>query len=314
MRRQSIACVSLLTSLTQVQPFLLPRPGLAPRTAGQLRTPRFAHPRLRVSEDQLTRPESKCEGADDEEHAPPDSVTAASALVSSALLAEGVQLAGTALLLYLAQRYTETSSPVEAVSHMISYTQELGLTGYCLFAALLVFLQVVPIAAAFVLTLSAGAIFGAVKGTLVVLSCSTISASISFMISRSFGRQSVLEAAAASPQFKAIDGAFANASFSTSLTLITLLRLSPLLPFAWANYVFGLSPVPLAAFSVGTFVGCFPAVAGYVSAGQLGAEMVVNGAEANPLVLGIGILATVGAISVAGNIANEALKDMDIDL
>mmetsp|Transcript_17057 Transcript_17057/g.40702 ORF Transcript_17057/g.40702 Transcript_17057/m.40702 type:complete len:201 (+) Transcript_17057:174-776(+) len=200
MRRQSIACVSLLTSLTQVQPFLLPRPGLAPRTAGQLRTPRFAHPRLRVSEDQLTRPESKCEGADDEEHAPPDSVTAASALVSSALLAEGVQLAGTALLLYLAQRYTETSSPVEAVSHMISYTQELGLTGYCLFAALLVFLQVVPIAAAFVLTLSAGAIFGAVKGTLVVLSCSTISASISFMISRSFGRQSVLEAAAASPQ------------------------------------------------------------------------------------------------------------------
>ena len=54
-------------------------------------------------------------------------------------------------------------------------------------------------------------------------------------------------------QFRAIDAAFADASFSTSLTLITLLRLSPVLPFAWANYVFGLSGVPFAAFSLGTF-------------------------------------------------------------
>ena len=69
-----------------------------------------------------------------------------------------------------------------------------------------------------------------------------------------------------SPQFRAIDNAFGSASFGTSLTLITLLRLSPVLPFAWANYIFGLSPVPWAAFTLGTFVGCLPAVAGYVSA------------------------------------------------
>ena len=123
-----------------------------------------------------------------------------------------------------------------------------------------------------------------------------------------------MDAAQESTQFRAIDAAFAEAEFGTSLTLITLLRLSPVLPFAWANYVFGLSPVPLAAFSVGTFVGCLPAVAGYVSAGQVGAEIAVNGAESNPIVLGLGIAATIGAITVAGNIATGALKDFDLDL
>ena len=173
--------------------------------------------------------------------------------------------------------------------------------------------QVVPIAAAFILTVSAGAIFGGVKGTAMVLTCSTISASISFGVSRSFGRQLVLEAAQESPQcaalpgpptppplpphptappqvsqlrarvrlpspprFKTLDDAFSNASYGTSLLLISLLRLSPVLPFSWANYIFGLSPVPFSAFSLGTFLGCFPAVSAYVNAGKLGAEIVVR--------------------------------------
>ena len=47
---------------------------------------------------------------------------------------------------------------------------------------------------------------------------------------------------------------------------------------------------------------CLPAVAGYVSAGQVGAEIAVSGAESNPLVLGLGIAATLGAITLSGNI------------
>ena len=46
----------------------------------------------------------------------------------------------------------------------------------------------------------------------------------------------------------------------------------------------------------------------------MGAEIAVNGAESNPIVLGLGIAATIGAISVAGNIATSALKDLDVDL
>jgi len=245
---------------------------------------------------------------------PAGSLVAGAALASSAIIAEGVQIAGTASLLYLGQQYTGSSGPVETVSAMIDYLQSQGGAGYAIFAAAMIFFQVVPIAAAFVLTVSAGAIFGAVKGTALVLTCSTASASISFLISRSVGRDKVLELAKQSPQYQTLDAAFASASFSTSLTLITLLRLSPVLPFSWANYVFGLSGVPWTAFSLGTFLGCAPAVAAYVSTGQLGAEIVVNGAETNPALLALGIAATIGAVTVSGNIASQALQDMDVDL
>jgi len=239
---------------------------------------------------------------------------AAGALASSAVIFEGVQIAGTAALFWLGQRWTGAETPVELVTELISAIQGLGAEGYAVFAGMMVFFQVVPIAAAFVLTVSAGAIFGTLKGTAMVLSCSTLSAAISFTISRSFARELVLEQAKESPQFQALDEAFGRSSYSTSLLLITLLRLSPVLPFSWANYIFGLSPVPFTAFSLGTFLGCLPAVAAYVNAGRLGAEIVVNGAEGNDLLLGVGIVATVGAITVAGNIASKALKQMDIDL
>ena len=86
------------------------------------------------------------------------------------------------------------------------------------------------------------------------------------------------------------------------------------MPFVWGNYLFGLSPLPLTTFSLGTFVGCAPAVAVYVSAGQVGAEIAVNGAGTNPYLLGLGVAATIGAVSVAGNIASDALKEAGLEV
>jgi|EP00900_Chrysochromulina_parva_P014205 uncharacterized membrane protein YdjX (TVP38/TMEM64 family) len=249
-----------------------------------------------------------------DEEKPLGTAVAAGALASSALILEGVQFSGTAALFYFGQQWTGTSNPAEEVRFMIEYFQGLGTEGYFAFAAATIFLQVVPVAAAFILTVSAGAIFGAVKGTATVLTCSTMSATISFFLARNLGRAGLLEATKESKQFQALDKAFGSAGFGTSLTLITLLRLSPVLPFAWANYVFGLSPVPAAAFSVGTLLGSFPAVAAYVSAGSVGADVVINGADFDPVLLGVGVAATLGAITFAGKIATDALKDLDVDL
>eukprot|EP00747_Dinoflagellata_sp_TGD_P213324 gnl/TRDRNA2_/TRDRNA2_86296_c1_seq1.p1 gnl/TRDRNA2_/TRDRNA2_86296_c1~~gnl/TRDRNA2_/TRDRNA2_86296_c1_seq1.p1 ORF type:complete len:325 (+),score=43.30 gnl/TRDRNA2_/TRDRNA2_86296_c1_seq1:140-976(+) len=241
-------------------------------------------------------------------------LVAGGALASSAIIVEAVQIIGTAVLLYFGQQWVQADSPVDAIDKLIVYVKSLGLAGYGVFGLGMVFLQVVPIAAAFILTVSAGAMFGAVKGTLTVLSCSTLSAVISFFISRNVGRTGLLEALKESKKFVAIDRALGNASFSKSLTLVTLLRLSPVLPFAWANYIFGLSPVDPAAFALGTFMGCFPGVTAYVSAGQLGADVAINGVDTNPWLVTLGGAATLGAITIAGNVATDALKDLDIDV
>ena len=243
-----------------------------------------------------------------------DGKAAAGALASSALLAEGVQYLGTALALAYAQERLGCSNPVETVSTLIEYVQGLGASGYGLFAVTMIGLQVMPVANAFLLTVTAGAIFGAIPGTLLVLMCSTVGASTAFVIARTFARDAVLSAAEGSPAFVAINDAFGKADFQTSLTLITLLRVSPAVPFVWGNYLFGLSPLPLTTFSLGTFVGCAPAVAVYVSAGQVGAEIAVNGAGTNPYLLGLGVAATIGAVSVAGNIASDALKEAGLEV
>ena len=43
-------------------------------------------------------------------------------------------------------------------------------------------------------------------------------------------------------------------------------------------------------------------------------KIAVNGADSNPIVLGLGVAATIGAITIAGNIATNALKDSGVDL
>jgi uncharacterized membrane protein YdjX (TVP38/TMEM64 family) len=298
-------------------------PRSAPRSPARLQPPLMAagkpdkpgSPRLQPPLMFGNRPaESDPQMASEENAAKPSGLLAAGALASSAVLVEVLQVAGTAALLYAAQVYFGAEGPVEAVSSLIEYLQSLGGEGYLVFGALLIFLQIVPIAAAFVLTLSAGAIFGPVKGTVTVLVCSTISATISFVLARSLFRDQLLEMASGSKELAAIDQAFSDASFTTSLGLITLLRLSPVLPFAWANYVFGLTPVPVAAFSLGTAAGCFLPISAYVYAGKAGAEIAVNGADSNPALLGLGIVATLGAIYIAGDIATKALQDLDLNL
>ena len=233
---------------------------------------------------------------------------------SSALLAEGVQFAGTAAALASAQQLFGATNPVETLGALVDYVQSLGTAGYGLYAATMIFLQVFPVANAFVLVVAAGATFGVTEGTALVVSCSTMSATLSFLLARTYARDLVTAQCQDSQQFVALDKAFGTASFGKTLTLITLLRVSPLIPFAWGNYIFGVSPLPVGAFALGTFIGCAPGVAAVVSAGSAGAEIAATGVSSDGATLILGIAATIGAITVAGNIATEALREAGLDL
>ena len=51
--------------------------------------------------------------------------------------------------------------------------------------------------------------------------------------------------------------------------MVTLLRLSPLLPLALSNYLYGLTSVDLPSYVAGSWLGMLPGTIAYVTAGAL---------------------------------------------
>ena len=76
-------------------------------------------------------------------------------------------------------------------------------------------------------------------------------------------RAQVLDLAKGNKQFAAIDRAIGKDSFR----VVLLLRLSPLLPLALSNYLYGLTSVDLVPYVLGSWVGMLPGTLAYVTAG-----------------------------------------------
>jgi len=197
---------------------------------------------------------------------------AACGCTAIALASEVVQFAGVALIFFLAEALTGTS-PIELVEAFISGLRDMGLVrGAMSYCALLVGLQMFPVAAALLPILCAGAIFGVPLGTALVVLSSTTSAVAAALVSRLVCRTKRVDAwVAASRDLSALDAAFAAASWPSALLLILLVRLASFVPFSWSNYAFGLTAAPLSAFALATAIGSVPNSLAYVSSGTLGA-------------------------------------------
>lgn len=241
-------------------------------------------------------------------------VKAASVIASSALIFEGVQAVGTALLGYIIHESFPQATSVDAAIQSLSGTiQSMGALGYLVYAAVQIFFQVIPIASAFAMTVSAGIVFGSITGGVAVVSmASTFSAAVSFTISRYLAKDQFDDFKNKSSQLKAIDTALADAGPYNSLLLMFLFRCSPIIPFAWANYLFGLSRVPFVPFVLGTFLGTLPGITALVSAGKFGEEVI--GGRSGGLALQAGLVATVLSLVLVGRISDAKLKEMNIDL
>jgi uncharacterized membrane protein YdjX (TVP38/TMEM64 family) len=73
----------------------------------------------------------------------------------------------------------------------------------------------------------------------------------------------VMALAAKNPKWAAIDKAIGRDGFK----FVTLLRLSPLLPLAASNYLYGLTSVELGPYVLGSWLGMLPGTWAYVGAG-----------------------------------------------
>lgn len=115
------------------------------------------------------------------------------------------------------------------------------------------------------LTLAAGAIFGVVKGTVLVSIGSTLGATAAFFVGRTVARRWVARKVEAWPRLHALDRAVEH----HGLWVVLLTRLSPAFPFFLVNYAFGVTRLRPAAYIVGSLVGMLPLTIAYVYAGSL---------------------------------------------
>ena len=164
---------------------------------------------------------------------------------------------------------------------------------------------------AFPLTMSAGALFGAFEGTLVVVSSATVAAVAAFLVSRYVARDSVKKLASEKfgEQYRKIDEAIGENGFG----VVFMLRLSPLLPFSVSNYLYGLTSVSVLEYAPASFLGMIPGTAAYVASGDVARTISAGGGatvqQIGPALLALGLSAL--SAWYVGKIASNALCEDD---
>lgn len=195
-------------------------------------------------------------------------------------------------------------NPSRLLESALAYIEQLGAFGPLLFILLYIAACVLFIPGS-VLTLGAGAIFGVVRGTMLVSVASTLGATAAFLVGRYLARDWVARKIDGNTRFKAIDGAVAREGWK----IVGLTRLSPVFPFALLNYAYGITRVSLRDYVLASWIGMLPGTAMYVYLGSL-ARLGVAGERASGAQLTmklVGLVATVAVTLYVTRIARKAL-------
>ena len=190
------------------------------------------------------------------------------------------------------------------------WVQEQGSLGMVLFALVYAVAAVLLLPGS-VLTLAGGAVFGLLPGFVTVLLGATLGAALAFLVSRHLARRRVEKWIESRPSFSAIDRAVEKEGWK----IVFLTRLSPVFPFNFQNYAYGLTRVSLWQYTLASLVGMIPGCFMYVYLGTLGKSSLeaaagAEGVQGLQLALQIvGLIATVLVTIVITRTAKRALRE-----
>jgi uncharacterized membrane protein YdjX (TVP38/TMEM64 family) len=136
-----------------------------------------------------------------------------------------------------------------------------------------------------VLAVAAGLLFGMWAGLLWAAIGSVAGAAAGFLVARYLAAGfSMREGGRFAPHLeRAAQGGW---------RMVAMLRLVPVLPHSFANYGFGLTPIPLGPYAFGSLVGQLPMTVAYVEFGAAGGRLMLGHAHwIEPTVIGFAALA-----------------------
>ena len=232
------------------------------------------------------------------------------------LIKLGLTVVVIAGLIIAANYFGLTGKIHDALKSALTWIENLGPLGPLAFITIYIIATVCLISGA-ALTLGAGLAFGVVKGSILVSIASVLGATAAFLVGRYFARGWVAKQIDKQPKFKAIDAAVAKEGWK----IVGLTRLSPVFPFVFLNYAFGVTQVSLRDYVLASWIGMMPGTIMYVYIGYIAAEAAeaVEGSSDGTegllkLILNIvGLIATVVVTVFVTKIAKKALDEQLVE-
>ena len=206
---------------------------------------------------------------------------------------------------------------IGAAEKLMHVVRGYGVHGAVVFAIVQVLVAVSGILPASLLGVGAGAIYGLVPGFLLAAVSTLAGALLSFFLSRSLLRATVERLAARRPRLRNLDARIARDGWK----LVSLLRVSPIMPFSATSVLLGLSAVGLRDYAIGTLAS-LPALCGYVFIGTLTdtslSAWATGASNVRLVLLGAGGLATLllvlrlGHIAIKLGLASRPADDLEL--
>ncbi|MEO6898080.1 MAG: TVP38/TMEM64 family protein [Caldimonas sp.] len=194
----------------------------------------------------------------------------------------------------------------QLLEQAIDWVGQLGPWGPISFIAIYIVATVLFIPGS-VLTLGAGAAFGVAWGSLYVSIASTLGATFAFLVGRYLARDAIARKIDGNQRFAAIDKAVANEGWK----IVGLARLSPVFPFTFLNYAFGLTQVKLRDYVLASWIGMMPGTVMFVYIGSLAKAATGERTRTTGewVLYGVGLVATVVVAVFVTRVAKKAFAN-----
>jgi uncharacterized membrane protein YdjX (TVP38/TMEM64 family) len=196
---------------------------------------------------------------------------------------------------------------------LLIWVRSLGVLGSITFIAIYILATILFVPGA-ILTIGGGVLFGVIWGSIYVVVAATLGAILAFLIGRYLLRAWLTKQIETNAKFKAIDQAVGKEGWK----IVLLTRLSPIFPFNFLNYAFGVTQVSLKDYVLGSF-GIIPGTVLYVYIGSLAGNVAMMGMEnqitmtqtqiARWVIRVVGFIATVAVTVYVTKVANQALNE-----
>ncbi|MGK7878298.1 MAG: TVP38/TMEM64 family protein [Xenococcaceae cyanobacterium] len=225
------------------------------------------------------------------------------------ILKLGIIVVVVAGLIVAAKYFGVTEYINNVLQNTLQWIESLGAWGPVTFIVIYILAAVFLISGA-ILTLGAGVLFGVVKGSIFVSIASTLGATAAFLVGRYFARGWVAKQIESQPKFKAIDAAVAEEGWK----IVGLTRLSPIFPFVFLNYAFGVTQVSLRDYVLASWIGMMPGTVMYVYIGSLAKDLAnlgAGGEQATSLQWAIRIVGFIATVAVTVYVTKVAKKALD---